>query len=109
MGAAGGGRVGREKAIVSGSGNSDRRRYMGGAGETESVLVAFFFFCSSDIISRNFLLVSCKEVIISSFRSFYRPIKVSILFSLFGPMANFSVCAKISLEYVMNTNLAILG
>ena len=43
MGAAGGGRVGREKAIVSGSGNSDRRRYMGGAGETESVLVAFFF------------------------------------------------------------------
>ena len=54
MGAAGGGRVGREKAIVSGSGNSDRRGYMGGAGETESVLVAFFFFFS--------VLISFQEI-----------------------------------------------
>ena len=44
MGAAGGGRVGREKAIVSGSGNSDRRGYMGGAGERVSISGFFFFF-----------------------------------------------------------------
>ena len=49
MGAAGVGRVGREKAIVSGSGNSDRRGYMGGTGEAESVLAAFFFFFAIQI------------------------------------------------------------
>ena len=60
-GAAGGGRVVREKNIASGTSNSDRRGYVGGAeGETESVLAAFF---SSDIAAKS-------DSIISSIRSF---------------------------------------
>lgn len=74
------------------SGSSDRR---GAKGETELAVA----FPSSDIISSNFLLVSCKEVIISSFRSFWGPIKVSTLFSLFGPMASFSNCAHKNINF----------
>ena len=58
-GAAGGRRVGRGKEIVSGPGYSDSR---GTERGRESALAAFF---SSDIISSNFLFVSCKEVTVS--------------------------------------------
>ena len=51
------------KEKKSGQGSSDGKGYRGGAeGDGEALLVAFF---SSDRVSSNFLLISCKEVTLS--------------------------------------------
>ena len=85
-----------EKKSVPGS--SDGKGYTGGAeGEGEAVLAAFL---SSDRVSSNFLLVSCKEVTLS-----FPLLEVSrhqnIPFSLFDLMIGsfFSNCAHKNINF----------
>ena len=97
----------------SGPGSSDRKGYMGRTeGEGEAVLAAFF---SSDRVSSNFLLVSCKEVTLS-FPLLEASRHQNSPFSLFDVMIGFyffflTVHTNISkniLEYQKNPNFAIL-
>ena len=89
-----------EKKSVPGS--SDGKGYTGGAeGEGEAVLAAFL---SSDRVSSNFLLVSCKEVTLS-----FPVLEASRYQSKHGQLF-LIVRAKIPiLEYQKNPNLAILA